>query len=197
MRYLRMVGLAGLSAVALTVSVGAGGASADEVCTESAVNNMCPAGKLITTVESSQLGTGVLETTGGTELISCKAGDTHITITSQGTGVDPILASVGGIKFTECTGAVTTIANGSGKGTTVGTNGALTSVGAEVTTAILGTTCTYGTGEGTSLGTTNGTSLTINTIVKKTAGGFLCPSEVRLTASTRITNHNKVVWINN
>ena len=197
MRYLRMAGLAGLAAVAVTMSVGAAAASADEVCTESAVSNMCPAGKAITTVESSQIGTGVLETIGGTELISCKAGDTHITITSQGTGVDPILASVGGIKFTECTGTLTTINNGTGKGTTVGTNGVLTSVGAEVTTGILGTTCTYGTGTGTTLGTTNNTRLTINTIVKRTAGGFLCPSEARLTAETQITNHNKVVWINN
>jgi hypothetical protein len=48
-----------------------------------------------------------------------------------------------------------------------------------VTLGIFGTSCTYGTGEGTELGTiTGGTSphLTITATIPRIAGGFLCPS---------------------
>jgi len=198
MRYLKMLGLGAMAAAAITASVGAGSASADEICTAPAdATNMCPAGKLITTLELSQAGKSTLETTGGTELLSCQKSDLHIDITAQGTGIDPILGTSPTWDTTECSGTVTTINAGSIKATASGTNGSLTSVGAEWTTGILGTTCTYGTGTGTSLGTTSNTSLTVNTIIKKTAGGFLCPSEARWTAGFKITNHNTVDWINN
>lgn len=195
MKYLKMLGLAAVAAMALMAVVGAGTASADEICTEG--GTPCPAGKQISTIVASQVGTGTLETTGGTTLIDCNAGDIHIAVTSQGAKVDPVLGTVETLKFTECSGTVTTIKPGTMKGTASGTNGALTSVGAEVTTGILGTTCTYGSGAGTSLGTTSGTSLTVNTVVQRTAGGFLCPTEARWTASFKITNHSAVSWVNN
>lgn len=199
MKYLKMLGLAAVAAAALMAFVGAGTASADELCTTNAVSNMCPAGDLITTINASQVGAkGVLETKEGTELISCKAGNYHIVITSQGTSIDPILGTGTELEFKECSGTVNTIANGTVKGSFVGSeSGSFTSVGAEVTTGILGTTCTYGSGTGTSLGNTNNTTLTINTLVKKTAGSFLCPSEARWTAEFKITNHSTVVWIDN
>ena len=60
MKYLKMLGLAAIAAVAAMAIVGAGTASADEVCTDKPVNNMCQEGKLITTIEASQVGTGSL-----------------------------------------------------------------------------------------------------------------------------------------
>ena len=192
MKYLKMLGLAAVAAAALMAVLGAGTAAADEICT----NDPCTT--TITTIEASQVGTGTLETTGGSTLITCNGGDIHIKVTKQGPLVKPIEGDVEKLLFTACTGTVTTIKSGTVKGTTVGTEeGTLTSVGAEVTTGILGTTCTYGTGEGIDLGTTKNTSLTVNTIVKRTAGGFLCPAEARWTASFSITNHNTVVWISN
>lgn len=192
MKYLKMLGLAAVAAMALMAVVGASTAAADEICTSSSCTTT------ISTIEASQSGTGVLETTGGTELISCKAGDIHIKVTKQGVGVKTIEGTVETLKFTECTGTVTTIKPGTVTGTVAGAEaGTFTSVGAEVTTGILGTTCTFGTGAGTDLGTTANTGLTVNTIVKKTAGGFLCPAEARWTASFKITNHSTVAWVSN
>jgi hypothetical protein len=54
MKYLKMLGLAAVAAAALMAFAGAGTASADELCTENEnLENMCPAGKLITSVEGS------------------------------------------------------------------------------------------------------------------------------------------------
>jgi len=194
MKYLKMLGLAAVAAAALMAFVGAGTASADELCTQTPVNKMCPEGTQITTITGSQIGTGTLETTGGSTLITCKGSHIHIDITDQGTGKD-ISGTITELTWSECSGTVNTLVTGTTTGNTVShSSGTLTAKKTEVTTGILGTTCTYGAGEGTDIGTTNNTELVISAIVKKTAGSFLCPSEARWTTAYKITNHTTVDW---
>lgn len=200
MKYLKMLGLAAIAAVAAMAIVGAGTASADEVCTDKPVNNMCPEGKLITTIEASQVGTGSLETTGGTTLVTCAAGDIHISVTNQGTGVDPITGNIEELEFTECSNTVDTLSTGTLNATHTGegTSGKLTALGSEVTVAgIFGASCVYGASGALEIGTTSGTTLTVNAIVPRLSGGFSCPADTRWTAEFEITNHTEVDFINN
>ena len=76
-----------------------------------------------------------------------------------------------------------------------GTNNAtLTGSGSTWTYDIFGVSCAYGTGTGTDLGTLTGSAtstskatIDVATVISKQQGGFLCPSDVRWTASYVIT----------
>jgi hypothetical protein len=208
MKYLKMLGLAAVLAAAVMAIVGAGTASADEICTEPAVSNMCPAGKLITEIDATLKAgeSAKLEDTSGNTLDTCTAGTVKITNISQGTGVSSITGTsaaneiVWGEKNTEClfttdtiTGASIEATQASGGGTT------LKASGAEVTinTGLFGS-CIYKTGTGLDLGTVSngGTTLTINVVVTR-ASGFACPSSAKWNATYTVTNHNHVYYIKN
>jgi hypothetical protein len=72
---------------------------------------------------------------------------------------------------------------------------AVSGTGVEVTTAVIGTSCVYGMGTGTSLGTANNTTfagsdqvtLAISAKLPKISGGFLCASPAAWTASYVVT----------
>jgi len=178
--------LVAAAALVMLLAFGAGSASADEICT----TNTTPCTSQITTFESSGVGTATLETTGGTTLVSCSGKNNKGTIQKIGSAIAIVLSI---INWFECTGTVTTIKNGSLEiNSSGGTSGSVAGKETEVTVGVLGTTCTYGTGSGTTLGTINGTALTFNAVITKTAGSFLCPSSARYTGSEKVTNHNAV-----
>ncbi len=196
MKHLKILALAVIAAAALTAFAGAGTASADELCTENATP--CPAGKQITTVEASLVGTGRLKTTGGTTLATCSGASLHTEAINQGIGVSPITGTGGGAELSGCSTTVDTINSGTGKAEAgAGGGTTLTSIGSEVTLQLFGVSCTYGSGEGTDVGeaTTSGELPTTNITVNKTAGGGLCPASATLEAGFQMTNHNAIYYI--
>ena len=193
MKHLKILGLAVVSALSLMATSGAGTAAADKICT----TEDCSGETTIDTLEISQVGTSTYSTTGGTTLLTCGAGEIHVSITNQGAGVDPITGSVQETKLTECTNTVPTLSNGSIDVTATGGNGTVAFTGSEITTnGIFGVSCVYGSGAALDIGAFEGTTLNVNTPVPRISGGFTCPSDVVWKASFQITNHSMVYFLN-
>jgi hypothetical protein len=209
MRYIKMLGLAAVGAMALVSLVGASSASADVLCT---VNNTpeCPAGKTITSITSSlKSGTkAILSGTGGETLVTCTESSVSGNIEKQGEGVEPEGSfTKENLTWGGCSTTVDTVAGGTlkietrisknSKNEEVHTN-TVTATKAEVTVSILGVSCIYGPGAGAiSLGDlTVGEPavLDISTVVNKTGGSFICPSTAGWSANYQITNHTGV-WV--
>jgi hypothetical protein len=65
----------------------------------------------------------------------------------------------------------------------------------DVTLTLFGVSCSYGAGSGTKSGTLNtGTraNVTVNSVINKTAGSFLCPSTVKYFGSYTVTHHSQL-----
>jgi hypothetical protein len=199
MKYIKMLGLAAVAAAALMAFVGASTASATTLC--KATETPCATANQINAVhnnivKASLSGTAVLEDTNNNELVSCTVGGMEGKITNGGgsaaTVSGDITALTWGPKGAGCSQTVHTVKLGELEihhiaGTD---NGTVTVKNTEVTVEIFGVTCTYGSGAVLHLGTLLGgtkPSLTINTVVKRTAGGFLCPEDARWTATYNIT----------
>jgi hypothetical protein len=178
MRYLKMLGLAAVAAMGLMAFVGASTASATTLFTDSAHKIAYP--KETTIHATLEPGTTAKLTSGSTTIASCTGSTVHgITLNETGETVSgPI--SEKGLTWEGCNQTTHTVATGSlSVKWTSGTNGEVIGKANQVTLGIFGTSCTYGTGEGTKLGTlTSGTEpkLVINATVARTAGGFLCPT---------------------
>ena len=185
MKYLKMAGLAAVAAMAF-MAFGAGTASATTLCTQT--ESPCAAGNQITTTQDShivaELTHGELFTTNntGNPLVTCTDGSMTATVEDPGSSTTTAKAQINSLVFTGChTGGVPTVIK---PGTLeihhiAGThNGTVTAKNAEITVNIFGVSCTYGaTGEAAiDLGILETSTLTINTVVNKIAGGFLCPS---------------------
>lgn len=207
MKYLKMFGLAAIAALGLMAFVGSSSASADVLCTTN-TTPVCASGWVVKEIKTSLTPktSAVLATTAGEELVTCTESSVSGTVEKQGKGVEPE-GPISSLSFGGCNHTTTTIKNGRLKVETrisinsekkeVHTN-TVTASESEVTVAILGLTCTYGPGANPiSIGDlTVGEPATIDvgTVVNRTAGGFLCPSTAKWTASYEVTNH-KGLWI--
>lgn len=216
MKYLKILGLAAVAAAALMAFAGAGTASADELCTEPAnAENMCPAGKKITEIHATQVGSGFLKETGGASIVTCKEGTLLADITkgneTKVTGMSgPVTALIWkGCTFPTNTTLLGTLDASAGvkidrneKGEitaeTPGTAVKATETQVTINTVLFGS-CIYGAGAGLNLGTVpnGGTELGINAVVNKISGGVACPETSTWTATWKITNHNAVYYIKN
>jgi hypothetical protein len=202
MKHLKILGLAAVAAAALMAFVGASTASADVLCT---TNNtpVCAKGWVITELHATlKTGTKAVLESGGTSLIECSESTVKGTVEHQSHTVEPE-GPITALTWGTCNHTADTIKTGRLKvetfepepGKIVHT---VTATESEVTTFILGLTCTYGPGAGPiSLGDlTQGAPavIDVSTTVNKTAGGGLCPGTARWTATYQITNHTGV-WI--
>jgi hypothetical protein len=193
MKHLKMLGLAAIAALGLMAFVGAGTASATTLATDAAGTVKYGTGTEI----HSTLKTGttwILENTSGETIATCTESTIKGSIgTATGTWVS---ISISSLIFSKCSQATVTINLGSAEimqtsgdaGTTVGKN-------AKVTLNIFGVSCTYGTGEGTTLGTLTGgeaPELAINAVLPRVEGGFLCPSTARWTANYVYTSPHAI-----
>ena len=205
MRYLKILGAAFAAAAALAAIVGAGAASADEVCT---VNNQnpCPAGSRVTTLQYSLLsGTkAILAETDGTIIQECTSMSLHDDITGQGSGTSVHKSHTTPLTWGGCTLPQETIKVGGGRiDNSGGSNGTDTDSGGIETTinTIFFGSCVYGTSAGTDFGTLDGGAnarLTINAVLSKISGSsFACPSTVKWIATVPLTNHSAAYVINN
>jgi putative sterol carrier protein len=189
MKPLRALGVFALMVAALLALIGAGSASATVLCTNSSCTTTYASGTTIDyTLKSGT--TSILKSTSG-ELAATCAGSTIKGNTSSESGAS-ISSSIESLTWSSCSQTTDTIKKGSLSITwTSGTNnGSVSSSGSEVTATVFGISCTYGTGEGTTLGTLTGGEtpvLAISAVVKKTAGSFLCPGNTTWTAEYVIT----------
>jgi hypothetical protein len=210
MKYLKMLGLAAVAAMALMAFVGAGTASATVLCKTQLTTGCAasgwdyPAGTTIDATLKSPTSTATLETTGGTTLDTCTGSTVHGKTETTGSSTTTVSGKLTselnaegdpkGLTWSGCTVPTTTLAAGSLEihwisGTD---NGTLTASGAEVTvnTGFFGA-CVYGTGTGKDLGTLLGGSpatlaISTNVTLTKNESG-LCPSETKWTATYEVT----------
>jgi hypothetical protein len=196
MKYLKMLGLAAVAAMALMAVVGAGTASATAV-----YGNGAKLGVGAEIKASLTGGTARLENTAGEVLDTCTGGEVKGTISNAGGEAATVSGSVStaNLTWSGCTKNPTQTTSGgtleihhiSGK-----TNGTLTASGFNVTVAgIFGVSCIYGTGSNLDLGEVEGSKskqaiLNINVVVNGAAGNsFLCPSHAIWNADYKVTNY--------
>jgi hypothetical protein len=183
MKYMKMLGLAAVAAMAL-MAFGAGTASATTLFKNSAKTEHYAAG---TTIQASQVGTGYLKDTSGNTIVSCSSG--AITGKTSNTTGALIEGPISTLDFTSCTSEVHTVKTGS---LTINEKGVVTSAGSEVRITVFGTSCYYGTGAGTSLGTlVSGApaTLKVNSVVnEQEPKSFLCPDDARWEATFTVTS---------
>jgi hypothetical protein len=189
MKHLKMLGLAAIAALGLMAFVGAGTASATTLSTDAAGTTKYAANQEI----HATLKTGtsaLLETTGGAEIATCTGSTVKGTIgTATGTWVTGNIAA---LNWEGCSQVTNTVNTGSLEiMQTVGNAGTVVGRGSNVTLGVFGVSCTYGTGEGTTLGTINGGAepeLVINAVLARSAGNtLLCPASGRWTATYIVT----------
>jgi hypothetical protein len=157
MKYLKMLGLAAVAAMALMAFVGAGTASA----TTLEVGGVKQTGAVAIEASLKAGTSAILKDTNNATVDTCTGS------TAKGSTVTPFtgatvtgpLNAVGGLTFTGCSHTTHVIKPGTLHiAWTSGTNGTVSSSGAEVTivSTVFGASCTAKTGIGTTIGTLTG-----------------------------------------
>ncbi|MDQ3725058.1 MAG: hypothetical protein M3335_04065 [Actinomycetota bacterium] len=197
MKYLKMLGLGAVTA-ALTVLVGAGTASATVFC-KTTTTIGCAAGSNDYAAGSSLklnlTSSAIYETFGGELLWECSGSMLEGKIANTGSTTETVSMPIHTLTWTGCLKHTTTLNTGElevhhatgqhGEG-----SGSLTGKRTEWTiNGIFGSSCAYGFGAAVNLGTLKGgnpATIAINTILPRISGGFICPAELRWTASYEV-----------
>ena len=108
MKYLKMLGVAAVAAMALMAVIGAGSASAVELCKENTGTAACPEAKMYTpgTVVAGSSSKAVLTTNGGliNPVVTCTSSATELTVKSTGGGKEvTVKGTVTKLIFGGCT----------------------------------------------------------------------------------------------
>ena len=194
MKYLKMLGIAAVAAMALMAFAGAGTASATVLC--HSTSTPCTE-KWKTGTEprfTVKPGTaGIWETTSGTVLAECPEGELRGVITSAGGATETVKTSVeaSGLTWQNVQGCFNTKTLEGGTleihAITGTDNGTVTVSGVKITihNAFFGD-CIYGFATGEHMGTltssgTGSSIIDINTVFLKKEGGITCPEELRWT----------------
>ena len=207
MKYLKMLGLAGVAALALTAFVGADSASATLLCkvkpTGTPKGETCPVaqvwGKGTPIGGKPPAGKKVLlKNTTGETLVECGTSTVEGETETQGSETEPVHGKLSTLDFGECNHTVDTLVNGELEINTISSepgNGTVTDRKSEVTSSILGVSCTYGAGSGVDIGTLVGgepATISVNAVLNKTAGSFLCPTDARWETSYVLSKPEKL-----
>jgi hypothetical protein len=201
MKYLKMLGLAAMAAMALTAFVGAGTASAKEgvLCSVAAETN-CPSKWAVGTVLDFSLpaggGSAKLTDTAGNTLDTCTSSTVKGPLTANPSATGTATGDINELTWGGCTVTTDTIvagklvieAEGGGKGLVYEDPNTKT----EVTVNVF-SSCNYGVEGGTVIGTLDegigtGAEFTANATAKKLAGGFLCPETTKWVATYVLTS---------
>lgn len=195
MKYLKMLGLAGLAAVALMTSVALGSASATVLCKEGKTTGCAAAGQGYaqgTAVEATLAsGTSSETIAGGFLEGTCTGSTMKASILNAGSATETVKGSASSLTWSGCTYPTKTKTLGTFEihwisGTDDGT---LTASGFEMETLQPFGTCIYKSGTGNDLGTLQGgnpATTAISTIVTG-SGAFGCPSNLIWTATYSFT----------
>lgn len=155
MKYLKMLGLAAVAAMALTALVGAGTASATALYSGATKQGVNAELKSKLTTGNSAL----LKDTGGSTNDTCTGSEVAGKITNAGGAGVAVVGKIESLTFTGCSHKTVVIAKGELElKWTSGLNGTVVSKGAEVTveSTVFGISCTAKTGTGTTIGTFTG-----------------------------------------
>jgi len=159
MKYLKMLGLAAVAAMALTAFFGAGSASAQTLYTYKTPNANIPipvGTELISTLESGK--SALLKDTGGLANDTCTGSEVKGAISTNNT--TDAGGSISALTFTGCTHTTHVLAKGELEIKNIAgtTNGTVISKGARVTikSTVFGISCVANTGAGTTIGTLTG-----------------------------------------
>jgi len=197
MKYLKMLGLAAVAAMAL-MAFGAGSASATVLCSESITTGCGTAGKDLasgTVIEAKLLGTAVLKTKEGTVLDECEGSKIKGKTSTTGGSGSTVKGPVEELAWGTCTKTTHTLTNGELEihHITGTDNGTLTVVGTEVTVNTIFGSCVFTASDiGTLVGGSPAKISMVNQVVKRLSG--LCPSEVLWTAEWEVTSP-KPLWV--
>jgi len=195
MKYARIFGLAAFAAMALTVFVGAGPASATVLCKEAATSG-CPDHYTAGTAIHITLTSGttlVFESSGGTVLDTCTESTIKSKTGNTGGSSETVKGDIEALTWGSCTRTTTTLSVGSLEFHHIPetTNATLTATGStEFTIDTIFGSCIYGSGPALDLGTVTGgnpATISINTNLPKISGNFACPTFWRMTANYTFT----------
>lgn len=189
MKHLKTFGLAAIMALGLVALAAAGTASATTLSTDSGGFTKYPSG---TTIEAT-LKTGTsntLQDTNGNVIATCTGSSIRGTTSAES---EAFLAGwVGWLTWEGCSQTSDTVDPGGFEiHKTFGDTGSFYGFFTEVTFSIFGVSCTYGTLGSRTFGSITGGSapeISINAVLEKRAGGFLCPSDARWVASYVVTS---------
>jgi hypothetical protein len=187
MNHLKMLALAGMTAVLVLAAAGA--ASATEVTS--------PAGTKLgvkTVIKAGLSGQAIFHPPFGS--ITCNKASGEGEITSAGGTTETVKGILFIGNFSECNATITVLSTGTAEvhteksGSSNG-NGTMTSSGAQVTVQFVGTHCIYGTSN-TDFGNVIGGTpaiVKVNGIIPRTGGtsGIFCGSTAQLTAELVVT----------
>ncbi len=186
MKYVKMLGLAAVAAMALMAFVGAGTASATVLCKTTLTTGCAAAGQDYpagTKIHATSEGSAVLETTGGVVLDTCTGSTVKGKTSNTGGASETVSGPIEELAWGACSRTTNTLKLGSLEVHHIaGTdNGTLTATGGiEVTILTIFGTCTFGTGANLDIGrVTGGAPATIDTdktVVPKIAGNAACPA---------------------
>lgn len=193
MKYVKMLGLAAVAAMALMAFVGAGSASADELCKNATKKEVACEQVNALTSESE----GITKLTTTFKTVECKKSAVSGSVSSQGAG-KAISGSITTLDFTECNCEVVVLKNGTLSATNIAEtdNGTVTSNGAEVTVfcekTILGNIhCIYSTSN-THLGVLTGGSTAIlhaeEAEIPKLTTSAACAEKSKWDATYKVTS---------
>lgn len=207
MKYVKMLGVTAVAAMALMAFLGVGTASATVLCsTTPEWEDICPsswdywAG---TSVYISQESSALIETTGGTVLDTCPLATIKGKTLNSGSSTDTVRIQVDELMWERCTKTTDSIKN---QDTTYGYleihriagthNGTITGKNQKITINTIFGSCTYGTPEtGADLGVltqsnffSESATVDLEAIITLIEGGKLCPKEARWTGNYAITS---------
>jgi len=193
MKYVKILGLAALAAMAVMAFVGAGTASATELYSGATTL------KAGTEIQATLSGTALLQTTDGIELDTCTGGEVKGKTTNTGSSTETVKGNIEALTWTNCTEPTSTIAKGGLEiHWTSGLNGTVTSIANPVTgevsevtvnTTIFGS-CIFTIATGSIIGTLTGSTTTnatfdINAIATRKSG--LCPNSAKWNGTYKVT----------
>lgn len=182
MKHLKIIGLAAVAAMALMAFASTASAT---VLTSPAGTEYT--GEISATPESSLLLKASFAN------ITCTAGTVAGKVETNTTTASGKITS---LSFTSCNATVTVLKNGS---LSIASGGTVSGSGSEVTVSLFGTSCTYGTGAGTTLGKlTSGTTstdatMTINANLPLISGGFACGNPANWSGSYLVTKPTPLI----
>jgi hypothetical protein len=183
MKYIKILSLMAVAAAALMAFAGTAAATV----LEGSGGNLAKGTKIDSTGTSAVLKAGFAT-------ITCNHSEVDGTTSNAGGAGETVEGNISNLSFTECDGVVKVLSKGKlVVHYTSGSNGTVTSEGAEVTVEKNGVHCVYGTPTATSIGTLSGgnpAKLNASASLTKTSGGFLCANPASWTASYTVTSPN-------
>ena len=189
MKHLKTLGLASIMGLGLVALAGGGTASATTLSTDSGGFTKYSAGTEI--YATLNFGTStLLETTSGEKIATCTG--SSIGGRTSATSEAFLAGWIELMTWESCSQTTDNVDLGGFEiHKTFGDAGSFYGFFTEVTFGVFGVSCTYGTLGSRTFGTITGGEapvININAVLEKRAGGFLCPSDARWTASYVVTS---------